>query len=292
MCYNTNVAIVGCERRGEMKNWKKGLAGIGIGVLVALVGVGIWQRENAQAIWEGMSYSEDELKTQMATSKEKIQNALEDYGIEGIRDLTVEEEEKLMKGELTVEEVLSLIMQEDTEPTLEEKENLAEKYELDKPTSSTEKNESVQNNQGISNNGASTNQSATQNQTSTGSTSSTDSTKVQTKQIVEKYVGKMYALQATFLGELGKIEARARAVYAQLPKEERNLSTAQKLAPAFINQGLALESSCDSQVNAILNDFERELKKAGASTEIVSSMREAYQTQKRLKKAYYLSAIK
>lgn len=292
MCYNTNVAISERERRGEMKNWKKGLAAIGIGVFVVLVGVGIWQRENAQAIWEGMSYNEDELKTQMETSKEKIQNVLEDYGIEGIRDLTVEEEEQLMKGELTVEEVLDLIMKGNSESNLEEKEALVGKYELDQSTTSTENNSLAQNNEASSNNGVATNNSVTQSQTSTSAASSAESTKVETKQIVEKYVEKMYTLQATFLSELGKIEARARTVYAQLPKEERNLSTAQKLAPSFINQGIALENSCDSQVNAILSDFEAELKKAGASTVIVGNMKEAYQTQKRLKKAYYLSVIK
>ena len=275
-----------------MKSWKKALVAMGISVCVALTGVSIWQRENIQAMWEGLNYNEDELKTQMEASKGKIQDVLEDYGIEGIRDLTVEEEEQLMKGQLTVEDVLALITNKEGEPTSEEKEALAEKYELDSPVSSKE------NTSGVSNAEAGTTSSGTPNgstagvTSSTGSASSAESTKVQTKQIVEKYVQKMYVLQATFLGELGKIEARARAVYASLPKEERNLSTAQKLAPAFINQGLALESSCDSQVNAILNDFERELKKAGASTEIVSSMREAYQTQKRLKKAYYLSAIK
>lgn len=258
-----------------MKNWKKGLAGMGIAVLMALAGVGIWQRENAQAIWEGMSYNEDELKIQMETSKEKIQEALQEYEIKGVRELTVEEEEKLMKGELSVEEAVSLILNQADQPTQEEEKTLAEKDELDQPISSTENDQVAQNNEATLNNG-----------------SSTESTQVEVGEIVEKYVEKMYVMQATFLSELGKLEARARTVYAQLPKEERNLSTAQKLAPSFINQGLALENSCDSQVNAILSDFEVELKKAGASTAIVSNMREAYQTQKRLKKAYYLSAIK
>ena len=272
-----------------MKIWKKGLIGIGIGILVALVGVGIWQRENAKAIWEGMSYSEDELKTQMETSKEKIQDALKEYEIEGIRELTVEEEEQLMKGELSVEEAVSLILNQANKPTQEEEKALDEKHEVDQPSVSTENNALSQNNGTSSNNGSSINNS-TQSQGSTGT--STESGKTEVGQIVEKYVEKMYTLQATFLSELGGIEARARAAFAALPESERNLSTAKKLAPSFINQGLALESSCDSQVNTILNNFEAELKKAGASTTIVSSMREAYQTQKRLKKAYYLSAIK
>lgn len=260
------------RREEEMKSWKKWLAGIGIGVLVAVLGVGIWQKENVQALWEGMNYSEDQLKNQMETSKEKVQEALEQYEIEGIRDLTVEEEEQLMKGEISIEEALDLIMNRESKPAIKEEEESAKKDGLEnievatRPTSSTD---------------------------SKVSASSTETDKpAEVGQIVEKYVEKMYTLQATFLSELGAIEAKARAVFAQLPKEERNLSTAQKLAPSFINEGLALESKCDSEVSSLLSSFETELKEAGANTEIIKNMREAYQTQKRLKKAYYLSAIK
>ena len=62
----------------------------------------------------------------------------------------------------------------------------------------------------------------------------------------------------------------------------------QKLTPSFINEGLALEGKCDSEVNAFLDEF----REVGADTNIVKTMIEAYQMQKRLKKAYYLSAIK
>lgn len=259
------------RREDEMKSWKKWLAGIGIGVLVAILGIGIWQKENIQALWAGMNYNENQLKNQMETSKEKVQEALEQYEIEGIRDLTVEEEEQLMKGEISIEEALDLIMNRDSESAIKEEEESTKKNVLENTEVTTTPTSSAGSKVPIS---------------------STGTDKPEAGQIVEKYVEKMYTLQATFLSELGAIEAKARAVFAQLPEEERNLSTAQKLAPSFINEGLALESKCDSQVSAILSEFEAELKEAGADTTIVKNMREAYQTQKRLKKAYYLSAIK
>lgn len=248
-----------------MKIWKKGLAVIGVSLLIAFIGVGIWQRENVQALWEGMSYDEEQLKSQMTASKEKVQAALEEYQIEGIRDLTVAEEEQLMKGELSVQEALDLIMNSDSQSEMSEDESVP-----------------------VSNQGESAEEEATKAPTHEAASSNQPTT----KQIVEKYVEQMYTLQATFLSELGAIEASAREVFANLPPEERNLNTAKKLAPSFINKGLALESSCDSQVNSLLNAFAAELKEVGASTTIVDNMREAYQTQKRLKKAYYLSAIK
>lgn len=242
-----------------MASWKRGLAYMGIGLVIGVVGLGIWQKDNVQALWEGISYTDEQLKEEMETSKEKVKQSLEQYQIEEIRDLTVAEEEQLMKGEITVEEALSLVMNKSEDasdtPSLEEKEALAEKYELDQPTA-------------------------------------TENAQVGAEQIVAAYVEKMYTLQVTFLSELGAIEARARAVFAQLPKEERTLSTAKKLAPSFINEGLALESKCDAQVDALLKAFQNELQAVEADTTIVKNMRDAYQTQKRLKKAYYLASIK
>lgn len=243
-----------------MKSFKRGLVGIGISIVGVLLGLGMWQRENVQALWEGMSYTDEQLKDQMETSKNKVQKALDQYEIQGIRDLTIKEEEQLMKGEITVEEALNLIInKEESQPTLKEEEAIVQKYQLDQPVAST---------------------------------APAESTALEVERIVEKYVEKMYTLQATFLSELGGIEAKARAVFSKLPKEERNLSTAKKLAPTFINEGLALEGKCDGQVDALLNAFQKELKEIGADTTIVEQMREAYKTQKRLKKAYYLAAIK
>lgn len=254
------------EKGGSrMKGWKKGLAGTAIGLVVVMIGIGMWQRENVQALWEGVSYTDEQLKSQMETSKEKVKQSLEQYQIKDIRDLTVAEEEQLMKGEMTVEEALDLITKGESRPTIEEKEALANKYELDEPIASISPQEESQ---------------------------SHETVKVGVEQIVETYVKKMYTLQVTFLSELGAIESRARDVFSQLPKEERNLSTAQKLAPSFINEALALEEQCDSQVNTLLNAFQKELKSIGADTSIVKDTREAYETQKRLKKAYYLAAIK
>lgn len=245
-----------------MKHWKKYLAVIGIGLLAGVIGIGIWQRENAQALWEGMSYTENELKEQIETSKEKTQEVLEKYQLEEIRDLTVEEEEQLMQGKLSVEEAVERIMNKDSQLVSKEEENLSENKVLAAESTTSEdvvQSEVIQSEEG---------------------------------QVVEEYIGKMYTLQATYLSALGAIEIKAREAFSQLPKEDGHLSAMGKLAPALMSEGLALESQCDSDVQTLLSEFESELKEIGADTTAVKTMKEAYQTQKRLKKAYYLSAIR
>ena len=124
----------------------------------------------------------------METSKENVQEILEQYEIEGIRDLTVEEE-RLMKGEISIEEALDLIMNRESEPAMKEEEESAQTDGLENTEVTT---------------------TPTSSEDSKVPTASTEMAKPEAGQIVEKYVEKMYTLQATFLSELGAIEAKAR----------------------------------------------------------------------------------
>ena len=63
----------------------------------------------------------------METSKEKGQEVLEQYGIEGIRDLIIEEDQ-LMKREISIGEALNLIMNRESQPAMKEEEGSVEKY--------------------------------------------------------------------------------------------------------------------------------------------------------------------
>jgi hypothetical protein len=57
-----------------------------------------------------VKYSQDEISEQIAKSKENAQQAMEQYDLSVTRDFTLEEEEKIRKGEMTVEEAMQLIM--------------------------------------------------------------------------------------------------------------------------------------------------------------------------------------
>lgn len=87
----------------KMGKLKVGL-GIAIGIVVVIAGLGIWQKENIEAVLKVQKYSEDEIALQIDTQKENVHKALADYGIEELKDFSVEEEEEIRSGKLTVEE--------------------------------------------------------------------------------------------------------------------------------------------------------------------------------------------
>ena len=260
-----------------MKKLQRWLIAICVILIVTITILGVWQWNNIQALVEGLQYSEDEIELHINKTKQDTTAALKEYNLDGIRDLTLDEEQDLMKGKLSVEEATERILNNDVGST-------------------TQNNNRFDSNDSVSEEGKTEEVKIQNNEIDINPTQVPAVVKTEinpnVNQIVEKYVGEMYILQATYLSELGNLEARARAVYEALPEEERNLKSAQKLAAPFINEGLSLESRCDTEVASVLAAMEAELNQVSADTDIITTMKSAYETQKRLKKSYYLSGIK
>lgn len=76
-----------------------------------------------------------------------------------------------------------------------------------------------------------------------------------------------------------------------IPSDQRTVKKMMSVGMPFMQEGLALESQCDGEVENVLHHLKEELVAIGADYDIVETMRQAYYTEKRLKKAYYLSLI-
>ena len=63
------------------------------------------------------------------------------------------------------------------------------------------------------------------------------------------------------------------------------------LISKYMNPVLALQSQCDSEVAGGLGELESSMKAQKESTDIVAVMKAAYEREKELKKAYYLSLV-
>lgn len=238
-----------------MKRWKH----IGLIVVEILLIVGgaaaLSQKENVQAVYEGLTTSQTDIKQQITDTQKEVELALARYELKDIRRLTSEEEEQIKRGELSVEDAVKRIM---PEPEVEGVEVAAVEEALESDKEQVQK---------------------------------ASETEKKEKDVVKRYTAQMYTLQSKYVGLLGGLEARGIQALKAIPSESRTVSKMMDVGMPFVQEGLALESQCDGEVAAILESLEAELIALEADCGIVETMRQAYSAEKKLKKAYYFSLI-
>ncbi len=222
-----------------MKKWKLFLLAILIVLLLTIVALGIWQRDNIGAVVKMATSSSDEIAKEMDDTKKKLEDDLKKQNINVVSDFTAEEEKQILKGELSVEEAVA---------------SLNTKYE------SSQKKPVSKNNPKAD------------------------------KLIGEKTV-ELYSLKAYYLGQLGQMETTVKAEYAALPKEKKNLIGKKELVSRHMGTAVGLMNQCDSRVEKILAELKAGLESLNADTSIIKTIQTAYENEKNLKKAYYLSLL-
>ena len=112
-------------------------------------------------------------------------------------------------------------------------------------------------------------------------------------EIKAKYLAKIYALESEYSGKLTEAAYAAKTMYydlrifSKVPKDDAIKQTTAKYQP-IINQ---YEADCDARVNEITREMEKELKKYGFSTKIVSDVKSTYTAEKKNKRAYYVKIL-
>lgn len=110
-------------------------------------------------------------------------------------------------------------------------------------------------------------------------------------ELIGDKVIELYSLKAFYLGKLGQMEAKVRKEYAAFPKEKKNLVGKKELVAKYMGTATSLLDQCDKEVGKLLADLEKELKKHNADTSIIKTIKDAYENEKALKKAYYLELL-
>ena len=101
-----NLRTKGVKGEIQMKRWKQMML-ILFESLLIIGGAAVWkQKGNIQAVYEGMSYNQEELAHQIQSTKEEVDKVLEKYDLQHIRRLTPEEESQVKKGEISIEEAM------------------------------------------------------------------------------------------------------------------------------------------------------------------------------------------
>nr|WP_312579437.1 hypothetical protein [Sedimentibacter sp.] len=229
-------------------------------IVVIIAGaLAFWQRDNISALINGMKYSSDDLALQLDTKREELKTQVEKYTSAAINDISAEDEEKLFNGGMTIEEISDKyklpidVMKENNDQKTEQSNNPDQNKNVD--------NTSIE---------GADNSKAIDDAISVG-------------------VSKMYALKAKYVSKLGELEREVINEYSKLPKEKQNAKSKKEIVTKNINYIAEMEQKCDREVETALSTLKKQLKELNGDTEIVSILEEAYENEKELKKAYYLS---
>ena len=109
---------------------------------------------------------------------------------------------------------------------------------------------------------------------------------------VAELVAQVYVIQANFNSTLNAFENRIISEYKALPAEERTTSTKARIVSENMAYVVGLEAQCDAQIKEITDALTKLMNENNKDTSLVDSINKAYQNEKELKKAYYISLYK
>jgi len=249
-----------------MKTWKKIVLAMLAVILIAVVGIVIWQWENISALYIYTSKTETELTQMAEANHENNENIIGKYDGITVKDISPEMERSLVQGEITVEEAIETIT--------------GNSSGANQPDSNTETVPG--NGQESAPSDAPTQQQSTQN--------STQEQPVEDKetQIINKYLEKIYIVKANFLGKTGQLAQEAKDEFYKFPLKERTKANKTATILSKLNECYSLESACDAEIESLLGQLAAELSQIGADTSVVDDIRAAYENDKSVKKAYYM----
>jgi len=227
--------------------------------VIILGAVAYWQHDNISAILNGMKYSSEELASQLDSNRENLEAKVDQYISSNIKDLSAEDEQKLLDGQITFEEI-------------------SEKYNL--PLDVMKDDNSQDPN-------TDTNEIPTEPDVNLDSSNGNDSKAID--KAISTGVSKMYALKAKYVSKLGEIERNVYEEYTNLPKEKQNESSKKSILMKNLNYVAEMEQKCDDEVANTLSELESDLIELKGDTEIIKILRDAYKNEKEIKKSYYLS---
>lgn len=230
-------------------------------VILVIIAVLAWftysQWNNISAVLDAIRYSNEDVLKMESENKETVQKFLEEEEGIVVRDLTEEESKALTEGNLTEEEVVELLTgtkqpEEATQP--KNPETLPEKppEEVEPVTKPAEKDSS---------------------------------------QIIAEQIAKLYIQKSTYLNKLDDIEAQVRKEFADmgLKTNEERKKAKSELLNKYLPMVAQWEKDCDSVVYGIIDVVRDEIIKSGKDTLVADKLEEAYLSEKRTKKAYFIN---
>ncbi len=242
-------------------------------ILVAVAALCFWQRNNIEALFIFATNDSESTEHLIEENKEKLSKELEKYSDAVPRALTAEEEEKIASGEMSISDAVKMLLDETEEKSEEvspsgtkSDKNAETEAKTETPASSTTGQTVVKRND-------------------------TKNNKEKENTIIKRYTAELYSMKAYYIGQLSQIEGRARSEFsAMTPAEKKNLSKA-AFVGKYAGYATSLLGECDSRVNSLLANMKSELSEVGGDMSIIPTIRQAYESEKAARKAYYLNMV-
>ncbi len=238
-------------------------------ILSLLILIAYQQRNNLKALWIYLTMDSTTVSQQIDESREQLQEKLEKENSVTIKAPSREDNEALLNGKVSPEEVKQAIGIPKIPQNADDSES---KQTTPKTTTTT---------------------TTSKNNGTTGTTSSTTSEipkppEKTADDIVNECVAELYACQVDLMGQLGKMKQTYSAKWSQLPPSQRTNKKKIELGMEGLNQCYGLEIDIDNKVQGILDKYEPKLKEIGADTDVLDTLWDYYCEVKASEKAYYL----
>ena len=262
-----------------------------IGVVAAL---GVWQWQNINAVVDGIRYDEQQLEEKAQQSEKDVTDYLENNNIGTIRPLTEEEAAavtsgeisekdavKISTGKMTLEEAKENKIKQDEEKQKQEEQQVSHQPESKPAQTPSEKP--------VQKPAEEVKQPETVPEEPEEQPDEEEPEEVDYDTLISEKVAQLYIVKANFYAEFNSAWANQKALYLQLPKSERSRAKKASIVKSYMGEGLAMEKRYDAQVDTIIAELKQLLKDAGRGTELADSIREAYNQEKKAKKAQLIN---
>ncbi len=229
-------------------------------VISALVGVGIWQRENVRAVAMILTTDSDAISDHWIAQQDMQRKFLEDHHIT-VKIPTPQQNEDLLDGRVSAAEV-------------KQAQGLPSTPEAFFPDfqASTEDSSSGQ----------------------SGSIAQADgaveelSPPNRAEELLTACTQSLYGYRVELFEQLGVLKSEALAQWSSLPEEERTKLRKLDIALDGLSKCYSLEAELDAKVKALLDSYRKELEALGADTEMIDQLWQQYCEDKQATKTYYL----
>lgn len=249
-----------------MSRRKKVLAAL-LAILLLIVGLVAWQRNNIAALLSFARFSQEELEEKIAENDQKIKDAVEKLPDVTIRDITEEEKQGLRDGTLAQEELVeSLIKPVDKpapEPQQKPEEPVVQQPQQENPDVVPQPEPKPE-----------------------------EQVKAEYEKKLSAVLAKVYVLREEFLLKLDSLQADALAEYRALSEEYRSVSKLTGLVGKYMSIGLDLEKQCDQKMDEILIELEELIKENNGDPSLPQTVFDTYVEEKSLKKALYMEKLR